>query len=408
MVEHRSVLETDFDPWAVEHLADPISVYEDMRMVDPVHWNERRKLWFLTRYGDVMNVLRDRNNFSAAAWQAARPHMERSKSNKSRSFTGATMLTTEPPDHTRLRRPADPSFSPKAMRVLQETIEKIADRLLDAVSNRSEWDVMESFAFPLPVLVMAALLGIPEEDEEEFLSHVQLDGALVAIDPIASQEKLDQYALSGVGLGRFVEQIIDKRRSSPPRNDLITALLGEEAAGRWNSEELLSTVHLMMEAGHVTTVNLIGNGINLLMQDSRNIRRLHDDPALARGAVEECLRLDGPVHFVGRIATEDLEIGGGNIVEGDIVMCLFPAANRDPDQFADPQSFVLDRSPNAPAAFGAGLHHCIGAPLARIEAAVAFRKLSERFPTICHAREGVRQPTFELRGFKELFVSPSA
>jgi cytochrome P450 len=405
MIESSSVLDRDFDPWAEEHLEDPVSVYEAMRVSDPVHWNEHRKIWFLTRYADVMGVLRDRQSYSAAAWQKTRPHMENASTNVSRDFTGETMLTTEPPNHTRLRRPADPSFSPKSMKTLEATIEKIADRLLDAVSDQAEWDVIENYAFPLPVLVMAALIGIPEEDETEFLSLVTVDGALLAIDPIASQEQLDRYGKSGAELGKFVERIIEKKRSMPPASDLITVALAEEAEERWTTLEVLSTIHLMMEAGHVTTVNLIGNGINLLLKDPSNILRLSEDPTVARSAVEECLRLDGPVHFVGRIAIEAVEIGGRSINEGDIVMCLFPAANRDPEQFPEPQEFLIDRTPNAPAAFGAGLHHCIGAPLARIEAMVAFKKLCNRFPTLRQVREGVRQPTFELRGFKELFVT---
>ncbi|GAC1325536.1 MAG: cytochrome P450 [Mycobacteriales bacterium] len=405
MSEQTSVSDERFDPWADEYFADPVPTYERMRESDPVHWNQRRQMWFLTRYADVMTVLKDRGHFSAAAWQAGRPHMEQSASNVSRDFVGGTMLTNEQPDHTRLRRPANPSFLPKAIRGLEPTIERIADRLLDGVRGRAEWNAIADYAYPLPVLVMAALLGVPEEDEAEFTSLMHAEDALLAIDPRASQKTLDHYAFVGKGLGRFVHEFVERRRAQPAADDLTSALIEEERAGRYSTEELLATVHLMIEAGHVTTVNLIGNGINLLLEDPSRLPRLAADPALATSAVEECLRLDGPVHFVGRIATRDLELHDRRIGAGDIVMTLFPAANRDPDQFPDPHTFIVDRAPNLPTGFGAGIHHCIGASLARVEAAVAFRRLAARHPDLARAGEPVRQPTFELRGFKELPVT---
>ena len=406
--ELAAALSEDFDPWADEHFDDPASVYERMRESEPVHWNRRRQMWYLTRYADVVALLKDRQHFSAAAWQAARPHMEQAKSDVSREFVGGTMLTNEAPDHTRLRRPANPSFLPKAISGLEPTIEKIADRLLDAVSDRDRWDVIADFASPLPVLVMAALLGIPEQDEQEFASSLKAEDALLAIDPRASQETLDHYAFVGKDLGRFVHRLVEDKRAEPASSDLMSALIQEEQAGRYSTDELLATVHLMIEAGHVTTVNLIGNGINLLLDDPDRMRRLHDDPSLARPAVDECLRLDGPVHFVGRCATKDVDLRGHRIAKGDIVMALFPGANLDPDQFPDPHAFVLDRSPNVPMGFGAGVHHCIGASLARVETAVAFRALAARFPDLTRAGLPVRQRTFELRGFRTLPVSSNA
>jgi cytochrome P450 len=405
MTVAHAALGVDFDPWADENFDDPISVYDMMRETDPIHWNPRRKMWYVARYSDVMDVLKDREHFAAAPFQAERPHMERSKSDQHREFAATTMLTNERPRHTRLRRPANPSFSPKRMKGFEAEIEKIADRLLDAVSGRAEWDVIASYAYPLPVLVVAALLGIEPEDQKELMSLVRADAALLAIDPRASQETLDRYAQMGDGIKRFVEQIVAKKRGQPPSDDLMSVLLAEESAGRYSDEELLATVHLMIEAGHVTTVNLIGNGVNLLLEDATRLRQLAEDPSLARSAVEECLRLDGPVHFAGRIAIDDVELRGNQITKGEIVIALFTAANRDPEQFPDPQAFVIDRSPNTPTNFGAGIHHCIGANLARAEAAVAFRRLASRFPRLALAGQPVRQRTFELRGFRELMVT---
>ncbi|QIZ38014.1 cytochrome P450 [Saccharopolyspora sp. ASAGF58] len=400
----EQVHDQDFDPWADEHYDDPTRVYDQMRETDPVHWNRKRRMWFLTRYADVMATLKDRTNFSAAAWQATRPHMENAKTNQSREFAGGTMLTRETPDHPRLRKPANPSFSPKAMRQIEPVIERLTDRLLDNALAKGTWDAIHELAHPLPVLAMAVVLGISADDQEELMTLVRADNALLAIDPRASQETLDQYTELGRGMDRFVHRIVEQKQREPATDDLLSVLVEEERAGRYSTEELLATVHLMLEAGHVTTVNLIGNGIKLLLEDPDRLRRISQDPQLARTAVEECLRLDGPVHFAGRCALRDTEIDGHGVAEGDIIMLLFPAANRDPAQYPEPERFIIDRTPNLPTGFGAGAHHCIGANLARTEATVAFRRLAARAPELELRGEALRQRTFELRGFKVLPV----
>jgi cytochrome P450 len=325
--------------------------------------------------------------------------------NQTREFTGGTMLTTEPPDHTRLRRPTVPRFSPKAMNGLSDRIDGIADRLLDAVAEKPEWDLMHDFADPLPMLVMSAVLGIGQEHEDELMEAVGDDNAVIAIDPRASQETLDEFISHGERMSAYVQRLVDIRRRSPLTDDLLGDLIQQEQDGNFSTAELLATVHLMLEAGHVTTLNLIGNGIKLLLDEPDRFALLRDDPDLIRPAVEECMRLEGPVHFAGRIALRDVELRGRTIGEGEIVMLLFPAANRDPEQFADPHDFIIDRSPNVPTGFGAGLHMCIGANLARAETAGAFRRITDRFPDLRIVGTPRPQRTFELRGFRELRVS---
>jgi cytochrome P450 len=403
MVE--SPLGVDFDPWADENFADPIPVYDRMRELDPIHWNEVRQLWFVSRFEDVMTILKDRDHFVAGPFQAERPHMERSKKEQHREFAGGTMLTNEPPMHTRLRRPANPAFSPKAMKDLESKIEAIANRLLDKVEKANEWDVIHDLAYPLPVLVIADLLGIPEGMQEELLGFVRAEAALLAIDPRAKQETLDSYASMSQAIELYVIRVVDAKRELPPGEDLISVLLAEEAAGRYSTGELLATVHLMIEAGHVTTVNHIGNGVNLLLEDRSRYEALVANPGMARSAADECLRVDGPVHFAGRITSADVEISGRQFHAGESVILLFTAANRDPAQFPDATSFVIDRSPNAPTNFGAGMHRCIGSNLALSETEVALRCLAKRFPNLRLKGVPVRQRTFELRGFRELIVS---
>jgi len=404
MTTTQSSLDLNFDPWHDDNFENPIPAYNLLREQDPIHWNEGRGLWFVSRYDDVMNLLKDRVNFTAGKFQAERPHMERSKSVVYRKFTGGTMLTNEVPDHTRLRRPTVPNFSPKGVHNLQARVERLADALLDRIGEREEWDVIEDFSYPLPVLVMAAVLGIDDEDERELLEVVRADNALLAIDPRASQDTLDHYALMGKDMIAYIERLVARRRTKPMGDDLLSALFAAEKAGTYTPEELLATVHLMLEAGHVTTVNMIGNGLNLLLEDPTLIRRLQAKPDLNPLAVEECLRLDGPVHFAGRVATRDVDFKGHAMREGDAVIAMFAAANRDPRQYADPDSFVMDRSPNQPTNFGAGIHHCLGANLARMESVVAFQRILARYPNLAQARPGKRQRTFELRGFKDLPV----
>lgn len=401
----ESPLGIAFDPWADENFEDPIPVYDRMREVEPIHWNEKRQLWFVSRFEDVMTILKDRDHFVAGPFQAERPHMERSKKEHAREFAGGTMLTNEPPEHARLRRPANPSFSPKAMKDFEAKIEVITNRLLDKVEGAGEWDVIHELAYPLPVLVVAELLGIPEDMREELLGFVRADAALLAIDPRAEQETLDSYGSMGRDIERYVVRLVDAKRALPPADDLISVLLVEEAEGRYSTGELLATVHLMIEAGHVTTVNHIGNGVNLLLADRSRFESLVANPSLARTAADECLRMDGPVHFAGRITSADVEIAGHHFRAGDNVILLFTAANRDPEQFPSPTNFIIDRSPNAPTNFGAGMHRCIGSSLALAETEVALRCLAQRFPKLRLARTPVRQRTFELRGFRELIVT---
>jgi cytochrome P450 len=392
-------LEPGFDPWNPAHLDDPYAVYRRMREVDPVHWNEPRGLWFITRYDDVLPVLKDHGRLSTAVYHIEKPHMEQPPADGDRyqPFKGSTMVTTEPPEQKRLRRGAVPAFSARAMQRIAPRIEAIADDLLEGLEGHAGMDVITEFAYPLPILAIAELLGIPDEDRKTFLEIATADQAANPIDPQATEEVLAQAAENGRRLGVLVRQVIEKKRREPGE-DLISAMIAAQEADHLTIGEMLDTVHLMMEAGHITTVNLIGNGLDVLLDRPADLERLRLEPDLMPSAVDECLRYVGPVHFTGRTALEDVEVGGKPIRKGECIITLLPGANRDPGMFPDPEEFVIDRAPNRHLAFGIGAHVCIGAALARLETQIAFRKLLDRFPGIHRAGEPRWNTSFEMRG----------
>jgi hypothetical protein len=371
-----------------------------------VHWNERRQLWFITRYADVMPVLKDHARLSTAVYHIEKPHMEQKPADGDRyqAFKGSTMITTEPPEQKRLRRGAVPAFSARAMQRLGGRIEAIADELLDRLDGRDRFDVLEAFAYPLPILAIGELLGIPPEDTETFMDIATADKSANALDPRATELVLQRAAENGRRLGELVEHVIAKKRREPGE-DLISAMVAAQEADHLTLGEMTDTVHLMMEAGHVTTVNLIGNGLDVLLDRLDDLARLRREPELMPAAVDECLRYVGPVHFTGRTALEDVEVGGKTLAKGECIITLLPGANRDPEAFPDPEAFVIDRTPNRNLALGIGAHVCIGAALAKIETQIAFRKLLDRYPDLRRDGQPEWNTSFEMRGRTTLPVA---
>ncbi|MFT4081139.1 MAG: cytochrome P450 [Nocardioides sp.] len=406
-VEKReSVFGPDFDPWDPRYLIDLAALYAELREREPVHWNERRGLWFVTRYDDVASVLGDRERFSCAQYNIDKPHMVTRKEEGARyqPWSGPTMVTTEPPEQTRLRRGSARAFSVPGLQRLTGRVEAIADRLLDRLDGAASMDVIADFAYPLPVYAIAELLGVPEVDQERFLALALADREDPGHDPNATPEMLAVAASHGEELRAFVEEIIARKRLDPGE-DLISALIASQQADGLTASETLDTVHLMMEAGHITTVNLIGNGLDLLLDHPDQWSRLRDEPELMASAVKECLRLVGPVQFTGRTAKVDVEIDGQLIRAGEAVIPLIPAANRDPRQFEDPDVFDVARNPTRHLGFGVGVHVCIGQSLARLETQIAFARLLERTPDLRRSGDVTWNTSFELRGLTTLPVA---
>ncbi|MBV9893908.1 MAG: cytochrome P450, partial [Chloroflexi bacterium] len=315
-----------------------------------------------------------------------------------------SMLVSDPPDHTRLRALVQKAFTPRMVEQLRPRIIAIVGELLDRIAQRDgAFDVIADFAHPLPVVVIAELLGVPAEDRVRFSEWSAVLAA--SLDPLVSEDLANRVPGARDAVDAYLRGIIAERRKQP-RSDLISALVAAEERGDVLSEpELVVMCRLLLIAGHETTVNLIGNGTNALLRHPDQFAKLREDPGLITSAIEELLRYDSPVQMTGRIATEPVQFDGHTVQPGEWILPLLGAANHDPAQFADPERLDLTRNPNAHVAFGRGIHFCLGAPLARLEGQVAIGALVRRFPSLALAGEPVRRKQITLRGLQSLPVT---
>ena len=390
-----------FNPMDPEFLADPYPTYRRLRTEDPVH-HSPLDFWVLTRYEDVVAVLRDPRfikeplaAFVAARFGAAVP-----------PGVGVSMLDRDPPDHTRLRSLVSKAFTPRVVEGLRPRIQRIVDDLIARAEAAGSMDLIEEFAYPIPVNVICEMLGVPVEDHERFRGW-SLDIAR-GLDSILLPPESEVPRRSGAArhaIGEYFRELIAERRASP-RGDLLSALIAAEEAGdKLSEDELLATCILLLIAGHETTVNLIGNGTLALLRHPDQLRRLRENPGLIGSAVEELLRYDGPVQRTARIPSADVRFDGLTIAKGEMVMPFIGAADRDPAQFPDPDRLDLTRTDNRHIAFGWGIHFCLGAPLARVEGQIAISALVQRLPKLALAtdRPEYRQ-SLTLRGLTTLPV----
>ena len=396
-----------YNPFAPDVHANPYPLYDRLRSEDPVHWSAMMEVWVLSRYDDIVGVLTDqrwsadrrqaRNRFAA---EAQRRQEEFGPFGRTQ-----TMLTADPPLHTRLRRLVSKAFTPRMVEGLRPRIQEIVDELMDAVQGSGRMDVIRDLAYPLPVIVIAEMLGVPPQDRDRFKHWSdEIVGALNG--PFALEETLQRARTSANELATYMHGVIEERRREP-RDDLMSGLIAAEEQGQILSEdEMLATAMLLLVAGNETTTNLIGNGTLALLRNPDQMRTLRDDPSLIPTAVEELLRYDGPVQGTGRVATEPMEIDGRAIEPGQAVLCMLAAANRDPAQFERPDELNLRRHPNEHLAFGDGIHFCLGAPLARAEGPIAFQAMLERLADPRLETEDLRWGgTFILRGLTNLPIT---
>ena len=318
------------------------------------------------------------------------------------------MLQQDPPDHTRLRGLVVKAFTARRVEDMRPRIQHVVDQSLDRVADRGHMDLIEDFAFRLPVTIICDMLGIPEEHRETFFQSSREGGRL--LDPVPlSRAEIDEANTGNAAAQLYFQQLFELRRRSPG-DDLTTQLVqAEEDGSKLSNEELTANIMLLFGAGHETTVNLIGNGLLALHRNPDQLALLKANPALITNAIEEFLRYDSSVQLTGRVALEDIDdLGGKKIPKGESVLCLLGSANRDPQVYPDrPDRLDITRPNVRPLSFGGGIHFCLGAQLARLEAEVAIATLLRRLPDLRldDAEKPEWRPTFVLRGLKSLPAS---
>ena len=414
--------------------ANPYPFYEQLRNHDPVHWDEELGFWVLSRYSDIDSLYTD-DRFSRA--QGLMRGFERLSQSERQivepvyhSFS-KTVFYADPPYHTHLRGLMNHAFTPRRVERLRPYIKGIVDELFESAQSKGRpVDVIHDLAYPLPVMVIAELLGLPADDRDRFK---QWSDDLFAILGTVRQKPLhllERAAQSLEELTAYVRDLSRKRRESP-QDDLLTALLSvteedmacphphgpsaSQAAGELvqerhasltlTEEELVSNINILLSTGHETTTHLIGNGLLALLQHPEQMQKLQEQPVLLAPAIEEMLRYDNPVQITYRSALEDAEIQGKRIRKGDLVNSILGSANRDPQRFSNPDRFDIIRNEGRHLGFGLGIHFCIGAPLVRLEAEIVFETILRRFPKISLAAETLQwqeHPIF--RGLKSLPV----
>ncbi len=386
-----------------EFKADPFPFYAQLRAMQPVYCAKYGKIdaWLVTRYDDVLAVLRDerfvknqRNVGDGASFPIWTPPVfEPLREN---------MLDLDDPDHARLRTLVHKAFTPRRMAEMHGQIQAIADGLLDAMTGKDEVDLVRDFALPLPLTVIADLLGLPEADHGRFAAWSR------ALIRPPSSLNMARTIPAVWQFMRYTRRLLRQRREQP-RDDLLTALVqAEEGGDRMSEDEVLAMVFLLLVAGHETTVNLIASGTLALLQHPQELARLRDEPGLIKPAIEELLRFTNPVETATeRFAREDLEMAGTKIKQGDLVLAALASANRDENYFARPDVLNITREPNKHLAFGHGAHYCLGAPLARMEGTIAINSLLARYPhlELAVSAESLRwRATPTVRGLEALPV----
>lgn len=392
-----------FDPADPRLIANPFPTFAQLRQHDPVHLSKPLGGWLLTRYEDVKLACSDRR-FSA---DRIGPFFRRLEDGQHRygqleKLLGGWAVFTDPPRHTRLRALLNRAFAPRVVEGLRGQIEELVERLLDATPSDGGLDLIAELAYPLPALVIMLLLGVPTED----LERVKHWSDELALFVGSSQRSEGKYVRAEQAIGEMADYfrrlVTEHHRTGRP--DLLGELIAVRDAGdKLSDDELLSTAILLLFAGHETTTNLIGNGMLALAGAPAAWDALRREPALVESAVEELLRYDGPSGAVVRVVSEDVQLGGRTMRAGQRVFAMVNAANRDPDVFDDPERIDLARANNRHLAFGHGIHFCLGAPLARLEANIVFTAMSRRWTRIeLAAEELVWSDSLVLRGVKSL------
>ena len=394
-----------YNPYLPGVLADPYPHYHQLRSEAPVHWSPIG-FWVFTRYADGAAIIQDRNfaMIEPREWsENADYRYDGPAPEKVRDSLGRMMLFKNAPDHTRLRGLVSKAFTARVIEGLRSRIGEIVSDLLCRVRDAGGMDLIADLAYPLPAMVIAEMLGVPPDDRDEF--RLWSRELASTIDPMILPEQMERAAAA---VDRFVDYFtaLIARRRSEPREDLLSALIAAEEQGdRLSEAELISNAMLLLNAGHETTTNLIGNGTLALLRNPGELARLRRDPSLLPAAIEELLRFDSPVQMTARRARVEREIAGTKVQAGQQVIVIIGSANHDAARFADPDVLDIGRRDNEHLSFGGGSHYCLGANLARLEGQVAIGALIAELPRLRLATDAPEwRETLTLRGLKALPV----
>ncbi|MFI5687319.1 cytochrome P450 [Streptomyces sp. NPDC051636] len=395
-----------FDPWDPEFVSDPYPAYAELRERGRVICFEPTDQWLVPHHADVSALLRDRrlgrtyqHRFSHEDFGRTPPPPEHEPFHV---LNDHGMLDLEPPDHTRIRRLVSKAFTPRTVEQLKPYVHALAEDLVSALVEAGGGDLLADVAEPLPVAVIAEMLGIPESDRAPLRPWSADICGMYELNP--SEDVAAKAVRASVEFTEYLRALIAERRKEPG-DDLISGLIAAHDEGdRLTEQEMISTCVLLLNAGHEATVNATTNGWWALFRNPEQLAALRADHSLVPSAVEELLRYDTPLQLFERWVLEEIEVDGTTIPRGAEIAMLFGSANHDPAVFADPGRLDLTRKDNPHISFSAGIHYCIGAPLARIELAASMTALLEKAPTLCPAAEPERKPNFVMRGLEELRV----
>ncbi|MFF9915118.1 cytochrome P450 [Streptomyces sp. NPDC013457] len=398
-------MDVPFEPWSPDFVADPYPAYAELRAMGRAHWYGPTRQWLIPHYADVSALLRDRRlgrtythrftheEFGRTAPPAAHEPFH--------TLNDHGLLDLEAADHTRIRRLVSKAFTPRTVENLAPTVERLAADLVAGLVARGGGDLLAEVAEPLPVAVIAEMLGIPEEDEERGRLRPWSSDICGMFELNPSEETARRAVQASLEFSAYLRELIERRRKDPG-DDLISSLIAVEEL---TEQEMVSTCVLLLNAGHEATVNTTVNGWWTLLRHPEQLAALRADPdGMLSTAVEELLRYDTPLQMFERWVLDDIEVGGVVIPRGSEVALLFGSANRDPARFASPDVLDLTRTENPHITFGAGIHYCLGAPLARLELTASFGELLRRAPRLRLAAEPRWNPGYVIRGVSELLV----
>ena len=402
------VLNND-DMFTADVIADPYGYYGRLREEDPIHWNELYDLWVITRHDDVVWMTRHHELFSTAVFRndprPAYPAILESDQDLYeyvRNYQADQFIQHDRPEHLEMRKVVHSYFTPRSMEAWRPFVQNAVKDLLDAAEAKGHMDVMRDVATPLPVLVIAQMMGVPEPDRPYIR---ELAEKLLYIGR-GEYDRMKPLTEGMQGMIDYVSPLVDERIVNPG-DDFISVLAQGEKQGIFTRHQVLVNTSLLLLAGHETTINLLCNGTLAFMHHPEQWALLKQDPAgWAKRATEECLRYDAPVKSIQRLAVQDVEMRGKVVHKDDRIRWFISSANRDPEVFTNPETFDISRDPNPHVAFGSGVHHCLGATIARLEGQEVFKALAERFPSLhVDSAELTYQPSITFRSLKSLPVA---